>query len=161
MCSQLAGLDCNLKPATIREGCPLRIPEIFWKIVYNPDGKKGLGSGLAFIVLNSPCPYKNTALYEKLVETPADEKSPPCSNDNCKQIWKNFKCAMKKEMDPDKGEQVKGLTLCCFKISEALRIMGSDGGSNEISFLPNDIKNNGNRLWKEENLPDLDIVDDF
>jgi len=156
ICLQIA--DCVLTPASIGNGCPLRIPEIYWKIVYNPAGNQGKGTGLVFIVFNSPCPYKNTALYQKLMEIPAGEGSPPCSNINCVTIFKNFGCSMKNEMKTKDGEQVKGLTMCCFKISEALRILGSDA---EIDLLPNRVKNNNVRLMKDKNAPAICEVDDF
>jgi hypothetical protein len=115
--------------------CP-KIPEVYWKVVYNPLER----SGFAVIVYNSPCPFSSPLLTEL--------NSSPCKNKHCATIWNEFGSNVKPDMLFDRaGNSIKGQTYCCKTIRDAyLLFRGS--AENEIDLLPDNVKRSNITLRK-------------
>jgi hypothetical protein len=110
----------------------MRIPEVFWKIIFDPKDKKAL----AFIVFNSPCPW-NTVLLNEL------KKSTQCSRDYCTTVTNHF--GLKPKWSKNKQYDVLGMVFCCRTVTGAFNIFETDAKSNsiinELVLLPADVIN--------------------
>jgi hypothetical protein len=121
---------CESRMKAKIEGCPLKIPEVFWKVVY--DNKTD--SGVAFIVFNSPCYKTKPPLYHTLQNE--------CKHTSqCTNIWEDFNCK-----NPNRWEDtIWGLTFCC-TIKEAFLAFQKHSDFNELTLLK--LKQENNRLLR-------------
>lgn len=110
------------------ERYPLRIPEVFWKIIYDDENQEAL----VFIVFNSPCPW-DTPLLNALNDRNIKNT---CSRIYCSKIIN------KSGLQPYDDEF--GLLFCCETVKAASQIFQSDaeykGNVNEIRFLPEEVQ---------------------
>jgi hypothetical protein len=110
----------------------LRIPEVFWKILFDPVEERAL----AFIVFNSPCPW-NTVLLNGL-----NMESSGCSKDYCTTVVKKF--GLKNPWNANTEYDVRGLVFCCETVFAAIGILESDAKSNkilnELKLLPENVR---------------------
>jgi hypothetical protein len=106
----------------------VRIPEVFWKVVY----ERGTGSGLIFITFNNPKPVTSSNFYRGLENAVIDGV---CSD--CKNLWANIK-----GVTILNDKDIYGKTFCCNSIKEVLGIFNLDNacGVNELSYLPQEVQ---------------------
>jgi hypothetical protein len=111
----------------------LRIPEVFWKIIFDPTQK----TALAFIVFNSPCPW-NTVLLNEL-----NKESSRCSRKYCITITSHYRLKPKLKMN-NKNYDVHGLFFCCQTVQDAFDIFEKEAIfssiKNELNLLPEEVK---------------------
>lgn len=111
----------------------LKIPAVFWKIIFDPVKNEAL----VFIVFNSPCPW-DTALLNKL-----RERNSKCTRGNCIQIMRHYKMGDRWNIKNENYDAL-GLVFCCEAVVYMYSIFQNDAtlnnGINEVNLLPDRVQ---------------------
>lgn len=109
---------------------PIRIPEVFWKIVFDDASK----TALMFIAFNSPCIGGSTLL------TLLNDANSKCTRDLCSKAIPTW--------TPTNNLDVNGMVYCCETVKDASTIFQQnadkskvdEGTINELSLLKQEVQ---------------------
>jgi hypothetical protein len=121
----------------------VRIPEVFWKVVY----ERSTGRGLIFITVNNLKPVTSSKFYKEFENAVI---AGVCSD--CKNLWVRIV-----ERTKHRDEYYYGKTFCCNSIKEVRRIFDLDinaCGVNELSYLPQRVQESNTGIeYPQRNSP--------